>query len=306
MRQTALVLLVMGALLMISTAIQAQVEQGGPGGAAPSVAAPGNPPAGPEGGPGPGAGRGRGMMRLDTNNDGVISQDEWRGPQEAFKSADTNGDGKIDSVEMAAMRERFQGMRRNRGNIESTGETGPARRRARNQSDEVVFDTQVRNAGRIETLLFRMMDANNDGKITKQELDDFSTRLLAADNDKDGAVSAEEARKAAADKLAERFSERFMKQYDKDNDGKVTAAELGDNADEFKALDANGDGAITSADFTAVAEKGIEEVGPRPGRGPEGIGPRPERGFRQGRGRGQGGPQGDEGPGAPQDNPSAT
>ena len=62
------------------------------------------------------------LKSLDANGDGVISKDEWRGPEEIFTQADTNGDGKIDSVEFAAFREKMAERRRNRGN----GENGPA------------------------------------------------------------------------------------------------------------------------------------------------------------------------------------
>jgi Ca2+-binding EF-hand superfamily protein len=44
------------------------------------------------------------LQRMDTNGDGKISPDEWRGPEGSFESADKNGDGYIDADELAQLR----------------------------------------------------------------------------------------------------------------------------------------------------------------------------------------------------------
>src|SRR5262245_29667265 len=50
---------------------------------------------------------GGGLKRLDNNNDGQISRDEWKGSSEAFDKLDANKDGKISREEGAqARRER--------------------------------------------------------------------------------------------------------------------------------------------------------------------------------------------------------
>jgi EF hand len=58
---------------------------------------------------GPGAQAGAGLVRADTNQDGVISKEEsqTRGPmlQQRFAAGDTNKDGKLDAAEIKALTE---------------------------------------------------------------------------------------------------------------------------------------------------------------------------------------------------------
>src|SRR5437899_1397384 len=72
--------------------------------AASALAAPGDQPA-PTDKPAPRASSGapRGLMRYDTNKDGVVDRAEWKVAQEArFKQLDTNGDGKLTRDELFA------------------------------------------------------------------------------------------------------------------------------------------------------------------------------------------------------------
>ncbi|MBO0720582.1 MAG: EF-hand domain-containing protein, partial [Blastocatellia bacterium] len=56
-------------------------------------------------------GRGGAMMRMDTNNDGKISREEWKGKPEEFDKIDKNGDGFITKEELAeSRRNRFEEM----------------------------------------------------------------------------------------------------------------------------------------------------------------------------------------------------
>ncbi len=61
------------------------------------------------------------MERLDTNQDGVISEDEFKGPSDRFAMMDGNGDGKVNGKELTTMQERMRqagrrGGRRRGGN----------------------------------------------------------------------------------------------------------------------------------------------------------------------------------------------
>jgi Ca2+-binding EF-hand superfamily protein len=90
------------------------------------------------------------MKRMDINNDGVISRDEWKGKPEVFDKIDKNGDGSITREEFDA-----------------------AARRQAGRFDQM--DTN--NDGRIsrdewkgQPKRFDRLDVNGDGVITKEEM----------------------------------------------------------------------------------------------------------------------------------------
>src|SRR5215813_1408955 len=49
------------------------------------------------------------MKRMDINNDGVISRDEWKGKAEVFDKIDKNGDGSLTREELDAAARRQAG-----------------------------------------------------------------------------------------------------------------------------------------------------------------------------------------------------
>src|SRR5499433_2640927 len=99
---------------------------------------PGGPPPqdSPRGGFG-GGGRGQGMRppsfeELDKDKDGKISKSEWPGPAQAFDAMDTNHDGFVDRDEFNAYRAKMMATRMGEGFV-------------------------------------RYLDANQDGKVTREE-----------------------------------------------------------------------------------------------------------------------------------------
>lgn len=108
---------------------------------------------------------------------------------------------------------------------------------------------------------FEEMDANKDGKVTKDEMTAHrEARFTRADTDKDGKLSAAELAAAADEKAKERSAKRASKMIeraDKDGDGMLTMAEMtpprGDKM--FDRADTDGDGAISKAEADAAREK---------------------------------------------------
>jgi hypothetical protein len=140
------------------------------------------------------------------------------------------------------------------------------------------------------SLDFATIDANKDGKISKDEITAARTAEVAAvDANKDGKLSAEElaqmqikAMTAAANDMAT----RMIVQLDTDGDKLLSAAELAARpmpADMFDRIDTNHDGFIDQAEADA-AKQAMMDGGPGHGEG-----------DRDGRGHGKHGNDGNGG-----------
>jgi Ca2+-binding EF-hand superfamily protein len=171
-------------------------EGGRPEGGRPEGGRPegGRPEGGRPGGPGrPDVDSSRGpemMMRmipvlvaLDADKDGTISKSEIENASTALLTLDKNGDGELSTEEM---RPDFAGMRGGpfgRGSPEGErpeGERGPG---GFGSGDPAAFMARM----------FTERDANNDGKLSKDELpEQMAERMDRIDTDGDGSVSREE------------------------------------------------------------------------------------------------------------------
>lgn len=107
-----------------------------------------------QGQPGPrqrgGANAEKRMKRLDINNDGVISRDEWKGKPEAFDRIDKDGDGSL-------TREEF-------GNAPRP-QAGRLKQMDANNDGKISRDEWKGAPKR-----FDRIDADGDGAITREEL----------------------------------------------------------------------------------------------------------------------------------------
>ncbi|MGH9768320.1 MAG: hypothetical protein ACREAB_12870 [Blastocatellia bacterium] len=95
---------------------------------------------------------GKNIKQMDTDNDGAISRDEWKGAPKAFDRIDRNNDGSL-SIEEVAPAGRNQG----KGRIK--------------QMDANNDGKISRDEWRGRDKAFGRLDANNDGVITREEIE---------------------------------------------------------------------------------------------------------------------------------------
>jgi hypothetical protein len=121
------------------------------------------------------------------------------------------------------------------------------------------------------------MDADKDGKISKEELSAFqAARVAAVDADKDGKLSADELAAMhlqAMTEAAKTMAERMIERLDTDGDGLLSAAEMASRpmpAAMFDRVDANGDGFIDQSEIDAAKARMVERGGRMGGHGWQG------------------------------------
>lgn len=110
-------------------------------------------------------------------------------------------------------------------------------------------------------LNFEEVDANKDGKLSKDELAAHAeARFNQTDTNNDGLVSEAELRARIAQRMedrADRKVSRMMKHHDANDDGQLSQDEMKPkHADKMmKRVDTDGDGAISKAEFDAMQDK---------------------------------------------------
>ena len=224
-----------------------------------------------EGGPGP---RG-GMMRMpnplmeaiDSDKDGELSPDEIANAVVALKKLDKNDDGKLDATET---RPNFEGM--GRGGFPGGGGPGGF-------GGGFPGGPGGGQGGNPDEMAQRLlaMDANSDGKLSKEEIPERLQSMLArGDKNEDGSLDKEEIMAVSRERSGGQgggpggtggpggpggfgggdFVGQMMERADSDKDGKLT----GDEIPEFmrgrmEQVDTNKDGSLDKAEMEAVGAR---------------------------------------------------
>lgn len=119
-----------------------------------------------------------------------------------------------------------------------------------------------------------LLDTDQDGTITAAEWKNAPSALAKLDKNSDGKVTPDELRPPGPPPGGEDMVARMMS-FDKDNDGKLSAAELPERMQGMMTrADKNSDGFLTKEELTAAAPSG------------------PPQGEGRGGPRGEGGPRG--------------
>jgi len=221
--------------------------------------------------------------RFDTNKDGKLVPDEVPEERRAnfvmlIERVDEDGDKALTIVEFR------------KGLAMMRGEGGD--RPGRSTPSQAP-------AGRPE-LLFRTLDTDGDGAISRQELYAAGESLAKLDRDSDGRLSRAEAGLAPGDRDSASTGgsqgtpsrpgqegrgdpKRAFAFLDKDGDGKITKDEAPERMKEnFDRIDTDGDGVIEMAEFEKMMEVMRARAG-QAGRGEPGTGRPGEGGGQRGR-----------------------
>jgi Ca2+-binding EF-hand superfamily protein len=155
---------------------------------------------------------------MDTNRDGAISRQEWRGSQRSFEVHDWNGDGRLSGEEVAI------GAQRNTNWEEAD--------HLPNRFERYVSWT---NAG------FTNLDHNRDRRITPNEWHFDLETFRRVDRNRDGALDQTEFLGAGyEDDRGDNFDD-----IDVNNNGRVERREWHAGDDAFDALDRNHDNVLS-------------------------------------------------------------
>ena len=192
------------------------------------------------------------IKRFDANKDGVLTKDELPpGLARNFERFDLDGNGKLDAKEVGQMletaRRRF-------------GDKPPAKP-ADKPADNEAVERRVND-------IFERMDANKDGKISKEEAKNrIADNFDRIDTNKDGYIDKDELRRFVARTMAAGpggggpFAAAQGPDFDaldKNADGRLTRDELKGTpfADKFDEIDANKDGKIDKKEWAAWLKRG--------------------------------------------------
>lgn len=115
------------------------------------------------------------------------------------------------------------------------------------------------------------LDADGDGKVSRDEFDGPPEHFADFDRNRDGFIAGDEAPKGPPPRRP--GPARFIERLDQDGDGKVSREEFDGPEEHFDDFDENGDGFI---------ERSEAPAGPPPGPPPGEGRRRPERGREEG------------------------
>lgn len=159
-----------------------------------------------------------------------------------FEQIDTNKDAKISLAELTASRESWlTQVDTNKDGVATQAEIDASMAAKRQEHQQKMFERE---------------DANNDGRLTREETRLPSAWFEKADANKDGALTLAELgnahNHARPDKAAGHHRAGKARRFDQNGDGKVERQELRTAAsDQFARLDKNKDGSLTSDEFRA-------------------------------------------------------
>jgi Ca2+-binding EF-hand superfamily protein len=196
----------------------------------------------------------------DSNGDGVVTRDEWRGNMRTFRNHDSNSDGVLSGTELPRSWRRTDEFSRG---------TEPQRRAEFSRWDRNGDDTLQRREWRGNMATFRQLDADRDGQITWYEYSGTTsgqgTRARANDLDKNasGAVEGYEwpynrelfhqldmnGDSVLTNDEVQNMNRATLGQLDRNNNNQIDRNEWPGGFADFRELDANGDSKVSATEY---------------------------------------------------------
>lgn len=215
------------------------------------------------------------FSRLDANRDGQLSTDEVTVERKTLferlvKGADKNADGRLNLEEFTA------GLRdtppASGGRVAEAAKAGGGREAesAGTPNAEPPRNARPAAPGLRGGMVLRLFDADRDGKLSAEEIEQAPAALKKLDRNSDGVVTAEEivaalpaqrpagasgtGLRTAMESLAAR-----LKEADKNGDGKISKSEAPQRLQRnFDRLDKNSDGELDADELKAVLTQARE------------------------------------------------
>jgi Ca2+-binding EF-hand superfamily protein len=159
------------------------------------------------------------FQAMDTNGDGVITRQEWRGNDRSFRNHDWDRDGRLsgDEIRVGARRQ--------------------------SQWDDRDIEAAIEREDDWTDERFRALDHNSDGRLSRAEWHAGAELFARVDRNRDNFLSGAEFRGEADDDREDRFTD-----LDDNRDGRLTRNEWHGSTAVFDALDGNRDGVLTRAE----------------------------------------------------------
>jgi Ca2+-binding EF-hand superfamily protein len=220
------------------------------------------------------------LLTLDQNGDGELAPDELEPPRTdagaspdqlvtQMMSFDKNKDGVLTADELPErMRTIFARADKNKDGKLTPGEIRQTATRTGSPNGRQGGPASASGMMRMDPIL-NALDTDHDGMISAAEIKTASASLLTLDVNHDGSITADEMKvrqQTPADRVA-----HMLDEFDTNKDGKLSSEEVPDGLrPRFAASDKNGDGFLDSAELLEMMAAMPQQRGPGGGgnRGP--------------------------------------